>query len=236
MKKILFAVLALALFTTESRGQDTEKKEDNSKTAQANETKPADGQKKSALKGGFRGKSAEPSETPSTSGQSLADIVKAAKPRPDAKKPAPVIDNRTVGSPAPTPKGKPGQPAAAPAPTPVKTAPSLGDGPLPSSRSTTDNEGRGEDYWRKRAQDARSRLIQAQDSLRVAEETTKKLETDFYSWDDGQYRDQVIKPAWDNAKIAEEKARQEASDAQKAIDGLEDEARKAGALPGWVRA
>ena len=29
--------------------------------------------------------------------------------------------------------------------------------------------------------------------------TSRKLENDFYAWDDGYYRDRVIKPAWDRA-------------------------------------
>ena len=58
----------------------------------------------------------------------------------------------------------------------------------------------GEAQWKATAAKARKRV--ADDKARVAEleAATKKLENDFYAWDDGQYRDRVIKPAWDHAK------------------------------------
>ncbi|MCE7957802.1 MAG: hypothetical protein DYH06_07660, partial [Acidobacteria bacterium ACB2] len=61
------------------------------------------------------------------------------------------------------------------------------------------------------------------------------LENDFYAWSDGNYRDQVIKPAWDKAREDLKKARAEVDAAKATEDGLAEEARKAGAPPGWVR-
>ena len=65
--------------------------------------------------------------------------------------------------------------------------------------------------------------------------TSRKLENDFYAWDDGQYRDRVIKPAWDRAKADLEQAKVELEAAEKQLADLPERARKAGALPGWIR-
>ena len=67
------------------------------------------------------------------------------------------------------------------------------------------------------------------------EAAAHKLENDFYAWDDGQYRDRVIKPAWDRTKEDLEAARKELADAEKDLANLPERARRAGALPGWLR-
>jgi hypothetical protein len=61
------------------------------------------------------------------------------------------------------------------------------------------------------------------------------MEADFYSWDDGAYRDGVIKPAWDKAREDLATARRELPLAERTLDDLPDRARRAGALPGWLR-
>jgi hypothetical protein len=85
------------------------------------------------------------------------------------------------------------------------------------------------------AANARKRV--ADDKARVEElsAATKKLENDFYAWDDGQYRDRVIKPAWDRSRSDLETAKQELAEAEKDLADLPEKARKAGALPGWIR-
>ena len=71
--------------------------------------------------------------------------------------------------------------------------------------------------------------------VRQFEQQSKKLESDFYSWDDGQYRDGVIKPAWDKKREELETARKDLEQAEKDLAELPEKARKAGALPGWLR-
>ncbi len=77
----------------------------------------------------------------------------------------------------------------------------------------------------------------ADDKARVAEleAATRKLENDFYAWDDGQYRDRVIKPAWDHAKSELTDAKNELVAAEKDLADLPEKARQAGAMPGWIR-
>ncbi len=92
-----------------------------------------------------------------------------------------------------------------------------------------------EAQWKETAARARKRV--ADDKARVAEleAATKKLENDFYAWDDGQYRDRVIKPSWDHSKSELEDARRELVAAEADLADLPEKARKAGALPGWIR-
>ena len=76
------------------------------------------------------------------------------------------------------------------------------------------------------------RLDATEEELQAA---ATKLESDFYAWDDGQYRDRVIKPAWDRTLRELEDARRELAEAEKDLSDLPEKARRAGALPGWIR-
>ena len=61
--------------------------------------------------------------------------------------------------------------------------------------------GGGEAEWQETARRARKRVDgRARPASPSSTATAKKLENDFYAWDDGQYRDRVIKPAWDRAR------------------------------------
>jgi len=123
--------------------------------------------------------------------------------------------------PAPT-ASKPAEPARAAAVTPAVPA------PLASTAGT-------EEEWRERARSARSRVEELKQRLAQLEAESKKLENDFYSWDDGSYRDGVIKPAWDRKKEDLEAARKDLTQAEADLADLPEKARKAGALPGWLR-
>jgi len=89
--------------------------------------------------------------------------------------------------------------------------------------------------WRERAHNARTRVDSDKQRVSQLEAEAKKLENDFYSWDDGSYRDGVIKPAWDKKKEELEAARKDLADAEADLAELPEKARKAGALPGWLR-
>jgi predicted RNase H-like nuclease (RuvC/YqgF family) len=82
---------------------------------------------------------------------------------------------------------------------------------------------------------ARTRVEELRERVRRFELESKKLENDFYSWDDGQYRDGVIKPAWDQKREELETSRRELEQAEKELAELPETAHKAGALPGWLR-
>ena len=93
----------------------------------------------------------------------------------------------------------------------------------------------GEEYWRREAGRARDRVTELRETIVRLENDTRKMEADFYSWDDGAYRDHVIKPAWDKAREDLATARRQLPLAERALDELPDRARREGALPGWLR-
>jgi hypothetical protein len=194
------------------------------------------------LSGGFGRPRATPAATQSeVGGQSLSDVVQAAH---GAKEVAPpdkgslTINNRSLVKSAgqgrvSTSKAVPA--SRAPAPAVVPTA-----APTPVAKPAPAGEGGGEGapteaQWREIAAKSRKRV--ADDKARVTElqAATKKLENDFYAWDDGQYRDRVIKPAWDHSRDELENAKQELVAAEADLADLPEKARKAGALPGWIR-
>ncbi|HEY6050830.1 MAG TPA: hypothetical protein VIZ58_06240, partial [Thermoanaerobaculia bacterium] len=112
-------------------------------------------------------------------------------------------------------------PTPAPAPSPTAAAPA--------------SNGGEEAVWRERARTARRRVEELKAEVTSLEAEAKQLETDFYRWDDGQYRDRVIKPAWDKKREELETRRRQLVDAEAELADLPERARKAGALPGWLR-
>jgi len=141
-----------------------------------------------------------------------------------------VIDNAMVRGAAADEKRSSG-------PRPAETAAPAAPAPAPpvAMPRIVDLQGHDETYWRAKAAATRDAVQKAQDTLAAAEAEEKREENDFYSWDDGQYRDNVIKPAWDRAKEETIKAHGDLDAARKQLDNLEDEARRAGAYPGWIR-
>lgn len=194
------------------------------------------------LSGGFGRPRATPPPPGDGGGQSLADVVRAAKDsRQQGENSARersglTIDNRSlVTNPnkgrVSTSKVAPGQepPAvtAVPPRAPADSAPAAAPSPTPSLASEAE--------WREAARAARARVADAKARAGELEATVKKLENDFYAWDDGQYRDRVIKPAWDKTRDQLEDARRELAAAEKDLVDLPEKARRAGALPGWIR-
>jgi hypothetical protein len=194
------------------------------------------------LSGGFGRPAATPvsgQETAASSpNPSVNDVVRAAEQGKTRREQSPglaitndslVTDPRkgkiTTSSPrnlpAPT-ASKPAEPARAAAVTPAAPAP-------PASTAGTEQE------WRERASNARSRVEELKQRVAQLEAESKKLENDFYSWDDGSYRDGVIKPAWDRKKEDLAVARKDLTQAEADLAELPEKARKAGALPGWLR-
>lgn len=98
-----------------------------------------------------------------------------------------------------------------------------------------DNQGRTEADWRRMMATARERATRAEEDVKRLEPEVRRLENDFYAWSDGSYRERVIKPAWDQAREDLRKAQEELDQSRSAQADLEEEARKSGALPGWLR-
>jgi hypothetical protein len=168
-------------------------------------------------------------------GSSLADIARrnrAASEKEAKKKSLGVISNETLrkgSAPAatpPPPKGNEKSSAHR-----VVGAPT----PTPGIPEPKDFEGRTESDWRRKSGELRARLAGAEASVKKLDAEVRRLENDFYAWSDGNYRDRVIKPALDQARADLDKAKRDAEDAKTKLDSLEDDARKSGAPPGWLR-
>jgi hypothetical protein len=129
----------------------------------------------------------------------------------------------TTRSPAP-----PAAADAAPSRTVASEVPLDGSAPGPAASEE-------EAKWRAAARGARERVETLKQRVAQLEGEEAKLQSDFYAWDDGQYRDGVIKPAWDRKREELEQARKELAAAEKELAELPEKARKAGALPGWLR-
>jgi hypothetical protein len=104
-----------------------------------------------------------------------------------------------------------------------------------ASETAPSDASQNEEYWRGEARRLRDRVAELKEAIVHLQEESQKLENDFYAWDDGAYRDRVIKPAWDKAREDLVTVRRELPIAEKELADLPDRARKAGALPGWLR-
>lgn len=137
-----------------------------------------------------------------------------------------------------TDKGKVSTSEVRPPPTPAPPEPAraagspAADGPAPPPAPSAEDR---EAYWRGEGRRLRELVADLKETIARLEEETRRLESDFYSWDDGSYRDRVIKPAWDKAREELTTARRELPIAEKDLADLPDRARRAGALPGWLR-
>jgi hypothetical protein len=184
---------------------------------------------KPRLGGGFKGQPVTPGAkaSPQKAAPQKAPPAPAGTRKPAARI---TIDNSMVkknSAPAGDQKPAAGAPAAAaPAPAPP---------PPVDMPKVLDLNGHDEAFWRARAAQVRDAVRKATADAAAADAEEKREENDFYAWDDGQYRDNVIKPAWDKAREDAARARQDLAAAQKDLDMLEDDARRAGAYPGWIR-
>ena len=231
MKRLNYIFLVLLCSLAAAPGRSEEPVSSSEKTPETRTEKPP-----RRLKGEFKGhpiaappeteseRKPEPPKTPPK--KASADKKAAGKSKEAGPEKPLVLDNAMVGGDSRRAAGKgeaPRPASAAPPPAPVTVA------------APVDLNGNGEAYWRARAAQLREALARARQTLETAQLEEKREENDFYAWDDGQYRDNVIKPAWDRSKEETARAREALAAAQKSLDELEDDARKAGAYPGWIR-
>jgi hypothetical protein len=145
-------------------------------------------------------------------------VTNPDKGRVSTSRVAPAKEHAPAPGVSPAPRNPPAET------TPPAAAPSSGTPPMAS-----------EAEWREIARVARKREADARARVGELEAAVKKLESDFYAWDDGQYRDRVIKPAWDKTRDQLVDARRELAAAEKDSTDLPERARRAGAMPGWIR-
>ena len=112
-------------------------------------------------------------------------------------------------------KSKP-QPAAAPAPE--------GAGPA-----------HDEQYWRSRGREIRARWKSTAEEVKKLEAAAAGLRRSFYAEDDPYVRDSKVKPEWDRVLDRLQQAREDLETVKKELADFEEQGRREGALPGWLR-
>ena len=183
-----------------------------------------------------------PGPTPTAgaaSAGSLADVVRKTQEETQAtgekRSRGLVITNESLRQPAATPSsasvtivGKAGS-------KPVVKGPAKPTPPPEAVPEYRDASGRTEADWKRLVAVARETADRTSAELAAAQAEVRRLENDFYAWSDGNYREQVIRPAWDQAKEKARLLEVEAGKARAAMADLEEEARKSGTPPGWLR-
>jgi hypothetical protein len=168
--------------------------------------------------------------TATASAQSLGDLAKQEEARRNAiKKPGKVLTADTIRATSAPSTGDPVPAASAPASTPGKA----GDAP-PDKKPKPEDDPKSEASWRTRVQGARDVLQRSQVFAEALQSRINALSTDFTSRDDPAQRAAV---ATDRQKALAEltRVKDDIVRQTKAIADIQDEARKAGVPPGWVR-
>lgn len=172
------------------------------------------------------------------SSQSLGDLARKEEARRQAvKTPAKVYTNESLraiaGDTIPTPPRpatvtEPPEGVTMPAPEATKSAPAL------PAASVQSDPPKNEAYWRKRITDARVQHDRNAVFLAALQSRINGLWADFTARDDPAQRAAI---ASERQRTLDELARltAEQQDLEKQIAAIEEEARRAGVPPGWVR-
>lgn len=178
-------------------------------------------------------------------GQSLGELAQKEEARRRAVRgPAKVYTNESLRSESrqtsPTATPPAGQPTApqqasgATPPSPSGQAPGTAQTEKPAADAAAPDPKQDEAAWRKRIQNERELLQRAQTFAEALQSRINALTADFSARDDPAQRAQV---GVDRQKALAEldRVKQEIQQHTKAIASIQEEARKAGVPPGWVR-
>lgn len=162
----------------------------------------------------------------------LADVAKAEEARRKTiKKPAKVYTNGDLR--ADPSRGTPAEPAPA---TPAQAADATSASPAPDTTAAEKPAAELKDqaYWAGRMKAARDVMDRQQIFLDSLQSRINALTTDFVNRDDPAQRAKI--EADRKTALAEmERVKKELEEQTKAIQAIEDEARRAGVPPGWLR-
>lgn len=166
--------------------------------------------------------------------QSLADLAKQEKERraqvtADTK----VITNKDRAKPSTETGSTEGEPAAN-KPEKVSTSP---EGKAKPEKQAEDESkdlfGRTESFWRQTFSDARKRIKDLEDESRVLQLKINDLQNKFYSESNG-FKQPEIQREIQKCFYEQDLNKQNLAKAKAELQQLEVEARKSGALPGWM--
>jgi hypothetical protein len=167
----------------------------------------------------------------SASAQSLADIARQEEARRKAVAGAGKVYTNEKLQPEPPPS-----PGSVPAATPAPAAPAApgAAGAKPADPAAPGGAAKTEAEWKKRIADERDALARAQTFAEAVQTRINVLSTDFVNEADPAKRD-VVAVNRTKALAELDRLKQEIQTRQKAITGIQEEARKAGVPAGWVR-
>jgi hypothetical protein len=158
----------------------------------------------------------------------LGELARREQERRKAvKSPGKVITNKDL-------------PASAqqPAPTPTETTsagvPVEADKKAAEQADTPKSDARDEAWWKKRITEAREALRRNEAFIEALQSRVNALSTDFVSRDDPYQRAKIGEDR-QKALIEMERVKAEIALGKKNIEDIEEEARKAGVPPGWLR-
>lgn len=166
--------------------------------------------------------------------QSLAEIAKKEKERREAVKGqtkviTPQQAAKYQSGPVTTTTAPPGAATEKPAAEKNATA-----AEKPASDEPLDFQGRPESFWKQSFADARQKIKDLENESNVIVLKLNDLQNRFYRESDG-YRQQEIQREIQKTIYAQDLNKEKLSQARDALADLEKEARKSGALPGWIR-
>jgi hypothetical protein len=164
--------------------------------------------------------------------QSLADLARQEKERrakvtADTK----VIINSAAAKDAGTAEAEP-----AAGKQPDKAVDSAGGKPKPDKQADDEPKdlfGRTESFWRQTFGDARKRVKDLEDESRALQLKINDLQNKFYAEASG-FKQQDIQREIQKSFYEQDQNKQSLAKAKTELQQLEVEARKSGALPGWI--
>lgn len=169
--------------------------------------------------------------------QSLADVAKKEEERrKEVKQPSKTYTNKDL---KPVPPSPPSETAQAPAaaagePADAATAKSADDASKPEADKAKTEPVKDQAYWAGRLKGLQTQLDRDQSYFDALQSRINALTADFTARDDPAQRAQI---AADRQKALDELGRlkQALQDDRKALSDLDEEARRAGVPPGWLR-
>jgi hypothetical protein len=102
-----------------------------------------------------------------------------------------------------------------------------------NSDEPVDFEGRPESYWRKTMAEARQKVHDLENEVNVLILKQNSLQNEFYREDDG-FKREGIQREIQKTYYEQDLNKDNLQKAKAALQDLENEARKSGALPGWI--
>ena len=180
------------------------------------------------------------------SAQSLADLAKKEQERRQAVKATiKVITNeqaarfKSTPAAAPEPAGQPAEKTGAASKPPAEGTDKVEAVPATAKEKAATDEpvdlqGRTESFWRQTFADARKKVQDLENETNVLILKFNDLQNQFYRESDG-FKQQELQRQIQKTIFEQDANKENLAAAKASLADLENEARKSGALPGWIR-